>query len=411
MPIRVGAFALSLGLLVGVRQTGIKHPAKPWAIAVLCIMALELFWHPHLNSLPAGVAQCLMYLAILAPLFWVSRLPLNLNSLRGLVFLLWGFHTLSSGMGVLQTYYSDVFQFVLSTKIQAGVFGGDHLMIQLANGKMIHRPMGLTDIPGGAAKSGFYAVLLGTGIALQERRFIVRLMGIGSIPIGLFCIYLSQVRSILVSTLICLIVLAFTLLYQKRFLRLTALLGGMALGISVALSWALNIGGEATSDRLSSLFADRLDQVVYQNRGYFLEQTLTDLLSQYPLGAGLGRWGMINDYFGSTVNPLTAPIWVEIQWTGWLLDGGVPLILAYCGAIAMACYAVWAIMTNPTLKPLQLWASVVFAYNVGAIALTFNNSLFLSQSGMEFWLLNAVLFAVAHQLQKQQMGWFSGIKL
>jgi hypothetical protein len=37
--------------------------------------------------------------------------------------------------------------------------------------------------------------------------------------------------------------------------------------------------------------------------------------------------------------------------------------------------------------------AMVFAYDVGALAMTFNYPIFISQSGLEFWILNACLFA------------------
>ena len=37
----------------------------------------------------------------------------------------------------------------------------------------------------------------------------------------------------------------------------------------------------------------------------------------------------------------------------------------------------------------------MLAYDVGAVALTFNYPLFIGQGGMEFWLLNAALFTAA----------------
>ncbi len=397
---RAGAFALSLALLFGLRQTGLKHPAKSWALVILCIMALQLFWHPYINTVPAGVAQCAMYLAILAPLFWCSRLALDTNSFRGLIFIMWGFHTLSAGVGVLQTYYPDVFHFAISNIIEDGIFGGEHLMITLANGQRIFRPTGLSDLPGGAASSGFYALLFGMGIALQERNFLLRLLGTVSVPIGLFCIYLSQVRSTLVLSGICLIVLAMVLLLQRRLAQLTVLIGAASTIATATLSWAFRVGGEETLDRLSTLTADQADKVVYQNRGFFLEYTLTDLLPEFPLGAGLGRWGMMNQYFGDYTNPMTRPIWVEIQWTGWLIDGGIPLVLAYGGILIVSCWVAWQIMMNPNLRSLQIWAGVVFAYNVGAIAITFNSPLFMSQAGMEFWLINTTLFVAAQAAQK-----------
>lgn len=268
--LRVGAFALSLGLLFKVPKTGMKHPAKRWAIVVLCIMALQLFWHPYLNSPLAGIAQCLMYLAILAPLFWVTRLELDEADFRWLIYLLWGFHTLSSIVGVLQIYYPEFVQFAVSSQIEEGAFGGDQLRITLASGLKVYRPSGLSDVPGGAANSGFYALLFGTGIALQQRNLIFRLLGLFSVPIGLFCIYLSQVRSVLILSLVCLVVIGLVLLQLKRFWQFTAMSGAAVTIVAVTTSWAARIGGDATVERFMSLLAESPDQVFYRNRGGFL---------------------------------------------------------------------------------------------------------------------------------------------
>jgi hypothetical protein len=100
-------------------------------------------------------------------------------------------------------------------------------------------------------------------------------------------------------------------------------------------------------------------------------------------------------YFGDFYNPLTYPIWAEIQWTGWLLDGGLPMMIAYPGALLLACYGAWQVAMNRWVAKLQIWGAIVLAYNVGAIAITFNYPLFMSQMGMEFWLINTVLFVAA----------------
>ncbi|GAP95132.1 hypothetical protein [Leptolyngbya sp. NIES-2104] len=401
---RAGAFALSLGLLWKVPKTGIQHPAKPWAIAVLCIMLLQFFWHPYLSSLPAGFAQCLMYLAILAPLFWVSRLKLSDEGFYGLIYLLWGFHTLSSIVGVLQVYYPEVFQFAVSSVIEEGQYGGDQLKITLANGSYIYRPAGLSDTPGSAAISGFYALLLGTGIALQARNLVIRLISTASVPIGLFCIYLSQVRSTLIVSLICLLVIALVLIQLKRFGQVAIMAGTMIVLAIATTHWAVGIGGEMLSDRFLSLLAESPDTVIYQNRGVFLEETIVDLIPKYPFGAGLGRWGMMNDYFGNNYNPLTYPLWAEIQWTGWVFDGGIPLVVAYSGAIIAACCGVWRVISD-RFSPLQLWAGIIFAYNMGAIAITFGYPLFMSQAGMEFWLINTALFVAARRSHTVLSSW------
>ena len=58
-----------------------------------------------------------LYLAILAPLFWVPRLRINPAALRRALLLLWAFHTVSAGFGILQVYFPGRFQPNLSTMI------------------------------------------------------------------------------------------------------------------------------------------------------------------------------------------------------------------------------------------------------------------------------------------------------
>lgn len=404
--LRVATFVLSLGLLWKAPKTGCKHPAQPWALAVLGIMALELFWHPYHSSTLAAIAQCVMYLAVLAPLFWVSRLEISDRNFRGLIYLLWGFHTLSSIVGVLQVYNPELFQFTVSSIVEGNQHQGANLKITLANGLYIYRPSGLSDVPGSAAMSGFYALLFGMGMALQERNPIVRLLSVLSVPIGLFCIFLSQVRSLLILSLVCLLVIALVLIQLRRFWQAGIMLGGGAIISSFTMRWASAIGGEELVDRFAKLISDSPDKVFYQNRGVFLEHTVIELLPQYPFGAGLGRWGMINNYFGNHFNPLTQPIWAEIQWTGWVLDGGIPLVIAYSGAIVAACFGVWQVIHHQH-SPMQLWGIIIFAYNIGAIVITFNYPLFIGQGGMEFWLLNAALLVAArssHRIHATALG-------
>lgn len=396
MPMRVATFGLSLFLLVLLRRSGPKHPATGSALAVLLILVASFCLHPSMNTVLAGAAQGVMYAAILGPLFWVKSLKITPKGFQRLIFMMWGFHTLSAIFGVLQVYFPGQFQPYISTAIQNSKYGVSALMIQLADGTLVPRPMGLTDTPGGAATAGFYALLLGVGIALRERNPILRITCMGGAAIGLFCIYLCQVRSILVFAGICLICLAVVLLRKGDLGRLTLMTVSVGVLVVAVFTWAVAIGGESTLQRLSSLVNDRADTVYQQNRGHFLEDTINVLLPQYPLGAGLGRWGMMNGYFGNNSNPLTQPIWVEIQWTGWLLDGGVPLIITYVAALVQACRTAWKIAISRQLGDFALWGGLIFAYNIGALAITFNYPLFISQGGMEFWLLNTSLFVAAH---------------
>lgn len=409
VPMRVAAFGFSLILLGVLRGRGLKHPACLPVMAIMGILLLSFCFHPQMNTLLSGLAQGALYLAIVAPLFWTSRLQLDPLGFERLILTIWGFHSISALFGVLQVSYPGRFQPYLSAAIQNSAYGGENLMITLANGAKVFRPMGLTDVPGGAAAAGFYTLLLGTAIALRYRHPLVRLGAIASGAIGLFCIYLAQVRSILVLAVICLVGLAIVLMRQGKFGQVLAMAGG-GTGLFLAVfSWAIAVGGQATLQRLNTLFQERADTVYHQSRGHFLQDTIANLLPQYPLGAGLGRWGMMNNYFGNNSNPDTAAIWVEIQWTGWLLDGGVPLILAYSAALLLAFQVAWKIALNRELGAFAFWGGLVFAYNLGALALTFNYPLFISQAGMEFWLLNGALFTTACRHWWQQTGYTNAI--
>ncbi|NET71644.1 MAG: hypothetical protein F6K62_12135 [Sphaerospermopsis sp. SIO1G2] len=395
-PIRVAAFGIGLFFLIWLpKEEKKKHPATVPAVIVLLIMLLQFCLHPYINSITAALAQAIMYIAILSPLFWVRGIKITPHAFESLMFLMWGINVLSTIFGVLQVYYPGQFQLSLSTVIQNNPFQGENLLITLANGSQTYRPMGLTDVPGGAATSGLYALLFGVVIALRNKNPIIRILGIVSGGLGLFCIYLTQLRSVLVLAAISMIVLTVVLLRVGQIGRATAMIFGTTGLFFGSFLWAIAIGGQSTLERINSLFAQSPQEVYQQNRGIFLQETIERLLPQYPLGAGLGRWGMINSYFGDNTDLVSQPIWVEIQWTGWLLDGGLPLIFAYIFTIYFACTTAWKIAINRQLGDFALWGGLIFAYDIGVIALTFNYPIFMSQGGMTFWLLNAALFVAA----------------
>jgi hypothetical protein len=312
------------------------------------------------------------------------------------------FHTLSATAGVLQARFPGQFEANLSTAISSqGKSYVESLKISLASGQRVFRPMGLTDVPGGAAMAGFYTVLFGIGFFLTSRGAWMRLLCLGSIAIGMVCLYLSQVRSVLVLTAISVLAFCGLLLWQRRTSRVL-LLGGLLLAIvALSFTYAVSLGGKSVTRRMSTLIEDRPGAVYYKNRGIFLEETIYVLLPQYPLGAGLGRWGMVRSYFGDETNTSSDAIYAEIQWTGWLLDGGIPLILAYVAALLMALLVSIRISLNRNIGDLYIWGGIILAYSAGALATTFNYALFIGQGGMEFWLLNALLFAAARGVVPQ----------
>ena len=395
MFIRVAAFGVSLAFLLAFAPRHRRHPAF-WPAAAAVVLVFLGVLHPNTGSLTAAVGQAALYAAILAPLVWVAGVHVDEHVLRGVMVLLWGFHTLSAAAGAAQVMLPGGPLTPQVSPVIAGQ-GEDYvesLKITLAGGTSVFRPMGLTDQPGGAATSGFYVVLLALGLWTTERQNPwVRLAYLGSMPLALFCLYLSQMRGMMVMTAVCAAAFIAVLAFKGDGRRAATLGAVLATMIALSLAWAISVGGQSVTNRLASLVADDPSQVYYANRGHFLQRTITDLLPRFPLGAGMGRWGMMHYYFGDKTAPAErGEIWAEIQWTGWLLDGGVPLVLLYCAAIAAAFWVAGRVAMRCG-GVLGVLGAMVFAYDLGALAMTFNYPLFIGQSGLEFWIINACLYA------------------
>jgi hypothetical protein len=400
--IRILAFGCSLLLLALVPGKRLKHPAIPFLLASTGITALNLF-HPQANSLMAGLTQLGIQLAVLGPLFWVTRLRIDAATFRRTLALLFLFNAASAAVGVLQVAFPGQFQPAMSAAIEGmGETYVRSLQFETAGGTRVFRPFGLTDVPGGAATGAFYAVLLGTGFLLSSRRGLVQVLSVGGIFLGIVSLYLCQVRSLALMLGVCLLAVGLVLTLKGRLLRLTKLLavvGGLAV---LGVGWAVTVGGSSVTARWSRLFEADAGEVYYSNRGYFLEGTLEYYVPEYPLGAGLGRYGMANAYFGDNSDRTRPPLWVEIQWTAWVFDGGVLVMVLY--PLALLLTAFWAFrlaLQREDGGEFWLWGGIIFAYDLGAIALTFSYPFFMSQAGMEFWLLNAALFGAFFHAARQ----------
>ena len=319
--------------------------------------------------------------------------------------IIWIFQTISAAVGILQVYYPGRFEpslAIVTQKMGAGYLKS--LQFRNAYGETTWRAMGLTDTPGGAAYAGFFAALLGTGFMLT-RRGPQRLLATGAIVVGLVAIYLSKNRSCLIVLGVCELGTAAMIAVRRSLLvlrpewrrresgNLPRLVIAISLAAALSFSWAISVGGGSIAERYSTLMSDKPSEVYRQNRGHIIESTIETMLPQYPLGAGIGRWGMMNYYFGDNSNPDTRGIWVEEQWTGWLLDGGIPLILAYVLAIFVAMRTAFKIALSPVEPELALFAVLICGYDLGAFASSFGYPYFSSQDGLEFWLLNAALYA------------------
>ena len=153
---RLATFASNLALMVILPKRDCRyHPAAKAAQWIIAIMCLELL-NPQSNAKVAGIAEILLYLAILGPLFWVPRVGIDLKAVRNVMLILWIFYTISSGIGILQVYYPGSFRFNVSSIYSHGSLQG--LMYVNGQGHLVYRPSGLSDVQ----------VLLGCRVCMQR---------------------------------------------------------------------------------------------------------------------------------------------------------------------------------------------------------------------------------------------------
>jgi hypothetical protein len=91
-------------------------------------------------------------------------------------------------------------------------------------------------------------------------------------------------------------------------------------------------------------------------------------------------------YFGMSDDFL----WSEVQWVGWIIDGGFLMLLAYPAAVLAMLMTLARIALDARGRDFEIWTAIVLAYGVGVLALTFSYVIFMSTGGVEFWLISAV---------------------
>lgn len=395
LSIRVSAFIISLAAfgwwLLHAANRRPAHKAYAWVAGVMILLALMLF-HPNTLSLYGGLAHAMLYFAVMAPFFWAPsfiRGPEHLARLLGLLLLCSG---VNSVIGVLQVYDPSTFMpSELSRVITEGAVGLGPVTYEGPNGKLIVRPPGLFDTPGAVSGPAMFAALLGVVFGLSAIPKWMRLVSFAFSGAGIAAIYLTQVRISLAMTILMFIAYAFALMTQRRASKATtiAILGGALLAASFALAFSL--GGQSISQRFATLFAGDPISVYYNARGVQLSHSLLETLYDYPLGGGLGRWGMAAAYYGARTNAL----WAEIQITGWLIDGGILMLFLYGGALALVALSQYRLARVTAYPRVAACAAVVFALGLGPIAMTFSFTPFVTQIGIQFWFLAGALHGVA----------------
>ena len=375
-------------------QTGERLPGSTkWLVFAMLLLLLNLL-HESAHLL-AGLAQVVFQCCIAAPVFWMARSVRSETQIRRLVWLVFACSALGALLGILQVYFPQRFlppEFsVLARSLNPDVI---HSMTYIgADGREIIRPPGLSDLPGGAAVAGMTTMVLGLALGLgRGQRLLLRGCCLGAAVVGMTALYLTHVRSLTLVAAASVAVFALLRFRQGRTME-----GALTVGVGVALVvgsyiWALAVGGDAVSDRFSSLANDGVLRVFESQRGTFIRYTLSELVYQFPLGAGLGRWGMMQVYFGDPTLWQAPPIHVEVQLTGWLLDGGVPLWLLYGGALVAALHFSYRAAVTARTKLLQDTATTMLCLQLTIICLGFSGPVFNTQLGIVFWAITGALF-------------------
>jgi hypothetical protein len=397
--IRALPYLASLAALLYSMGRGSADPPPAsgrWLLACFALLAASLL-HPDTHLHP-GIAQVAFQLSIAAPMFWAARTVQSQTRLARLLWTVFGASLVSAAVGVLQVYhpgwflppeFSAVAQRLNPAFVEALSYDGP-------DGRPIVRPPGLSDLPGGAAVAGLITVVLGVACASHEgHRRLVRALSAAAAALGMTALYLTHVRALAVMAAAGVFVFAAVRLRQGRVLRSGWIAAGGVTLIAASFLWAAAIGGETIEQRFSSLIETGFFTTYQESRGRFLDYTLRELLFQFPFGAGLGRWGMMQVYFTDPAMWHAPPIHVEIQITGWLLDGGVLMWLCYGGALASACGLAYAAAVDRFTGSLNYLSSIVLAFQLAVIGLCLTGPVFNTQLGMIFWTVTGALAGAA----------------
>jgi hypothetical protein len=335
----------------------------------------------------------MLYLSVMAPVFWAAVMVRTPDHLARLIAILLVCSGINSIVGVLQVY--DPARWMpaeLSRMLTESAHGLGPVTYTGPDGRLIVRPPGLFDTPGAVAGPGMFAALFGAVFAASALPMWKR-AGAGVLAIaGVAAIYLSQVRVSLVVVVLMFGVYSLTLLRQRKAARAAMFGGAAAVMVLASFAVAVILGGESITSRVLTLFEKDPLSVYYQSRGSQLDYTLSELLYQFPFGAGLARWGMVAGYFGS---PDVPGLWAEIQITAWMIDGGVPLIFLYVGALVIVAQSALRLAGRFTHPKLAACAAVILAANVGVAVMVVSFTPFVTQIGVQYWFLAGALHGVA----------------
>jgi hypothetical protein len=221
---------------------------------------------------------------------------------------------------------------------------------------------------------------------------------------GMAVIYFCQARAPMVMLFVCVVGLV-GLFSMRGYFRQAMLLGvGSVVMLVSSAVWVVSAVGEVGTKRFMSLVEERPDELYGRARGGFVQETFQTLIWESPLGAGLGRWGQAYSYFGDLSYGFggeRGQRWVEVQWPGWVVDGGIPLMVLYVVAVALAMLDTLRIARTCKDIELAYWASVIFTLNLSIVAGSFSACPFVAPYGIGFWAMSAAVHAADLRVREE----------
>lgn len=400
---RVASFALPMmawGMfLISGRKTpgGRTYPPAPLLMFASAWMAVSIV-NPGVNTLSSALCAVGIAVGVMCPAFWGAAAIRDPRQLGRIMILLLMCNGASALMGIAQVYRPNTFR--PPKVVGLGKEGAREkaLTVTTDDGHEFLRPTGLTDSPGGAAVGGQVSVAIGLALALMPVAWWKRGAGASLAFVGVAILFYSQVRVLLITLILGLMVWGLLLALRGEVRKLATLaVMGLVLGVAAG-AWVFTHGGSGVMGRFAKLLNNDVVSTYNHHRGAIVAHGIQELLPRYPLGAGPGRCGMPSGLFGNPVSsPDRAPIGAETQIDTWVLDGGLPLLGAYALALALAmCSAMWTALRCPDPE-IAYWAGVVVVYGVAAVSSAFGYPAFMAPAGVQFWALFAALFGAQEQ--------------
>jgi hypothetical protein len=393
---------------ISVWQTGQKPPRgmrpyapAPWLLACSIWLGLS-FFHPNTNSVESGLAHAVMYISVLSPVFWVGAVLRSERQVSRLMMITFAGSAVSALMGIGQIYHPNTFNPPVIPALAPGnVYARATATYIAADGREIIRPCGLSDSPGQAAAAGMVTCLIGLCLATRSMAVWKRLICLALAFAGMADIYFSQIRTAMVMEFVCVIAVVGLFMARGHVRQAAMLVVGIGVVLFGAAAWAVSAVGDVGTKRFMTLVEEKPQDLYSRARGGMVQQTFEILIWEYPLGAGLGRWsqsfGVFGDQSYEAVKADRGMIWVEVQWPGWVVDGGIPLLIGYVVALVLAMLNSVHVVRTCKDRDLTYWGAIVCAMNLSILAAAFSQCPFIANTGGSFWLMAATLHAAGER--------------